>query len=59
LPQGQPERAQRAISMVSQMDKEHFGGCTNIGECTAACPKEISQDFIARLNRDYIKSSLL
>jgi succinate dehydrogenase / fumarate reductase iron-sulfur subunit len=58
LPQGQPERRQRALSMVEQMDKENFGGCTNIGECTAACPKEISQDFIARLNRDYLKASL-
>ncbi len=58
LPQGQPERSQRALSMVEQMDKENFGGCTNIGECTAACPKEISQDFIARLNRDYLKASI-
>ena len=58
LPQGQPERMQRALSMVEQMDKENFGGCTNIGECTAACPKEISQDFIARLNRDYLKASI-
>jgi succinate dehydrogenase / fumarate reductase iron-sulfur subunit len=58
LPQGQPERAQRALSMVEQMDKEKFGGCTNIGECTAACPKEISQDFIARLNRDYLKAAI-
>jgi succinate dehydrogenase / fumarate reductase iron-sulfur subunit len=58
LPQGQPERKKRALSMVGQMDRENFGGCTNIGECTAACPKEISQDFIARLNRDYLKASL-
>jgi succinate dehydrogenase / fumarate reductase iron-sulfur subunit len=57
LPQGQPERKSRALAMVGQMDKEGFGGCTNIGECTAVCPKEISQDFIARLNRDYIKAS--
>ncbi len=56
LPQGQPERARRALSMVDRMDKEGFGGCTNIGECTAACPKEISQDFIARMNRDYLKA---
>ena len=58
LPQGQPERHARALSMVQQMDKEGFGGCTNIGECTAVCPKEISQDFIARMNRDYIKASV-
>ncbi|MFN0117379.1 MAG: succinate dehydrogenase/fumarate reductase iron-sulfur subunit [Elusimicrobiota bacterium] len=58
LPQGQPERSMRAKNMVTQMDAEGFGGCTNIGECTAACPKEISQNFIARLNRDYLKSSV-
>jgi succinate dehydrogenase / fumarate reductase, iron-sulfur subunit len=58
LPQGQPERAYRARMMVEQMDKEGFGGCTNTGECTAACPKEISQDFIARMNRDYLKAKL-
>jgi succinate dehydrogenase / fumarate reductase iron-sulfur subunit len=58
LPQGQPERMDRAQGMVSQMDKEGFGGCTNIGECTAACPKEISQEFIARMNRDYLKAKL-
>lgn len=56
LPQGQPERARRALAMVDRMDKEGFGGCTNIGECTAACPKEISQNFIARMNRDYLKA---
>jgi len=44
--------------MVSQMQTEDFGGCTNIGECEAVCPKEISVDFIARLNRDFLKSSL-
>lgn len=58
LPQGQPERMQRALAMVQQMDKENFGGCTNIGECTAACPKEVSQDFIARLNRDFLKAAI-
>lgn len=58
LPQGQPERQRRALAMVHQMDKEGFGGCTNTGECTAACPKEISQEFIARLNRDHIKVNL-
>jgi succinate dehydrogenase / fumarate reductase iron-sulfur subunit len=55
LPQGQPERWARVTSMVDEM--EHwFGSCTNHGECEAACPKEISIDFIALLNRDYIKA---
>lgn len=57
LPQGQPERYRRVISMVEQMDKEGFGGCTNIGECSAACPKEISLDFIAMLNRELLKAT--
>ena len=59
LPQGQPERTRRALAMVSQMDLEHFGGCTNYGECTAACPKEIPLEMIARLNRDYLKATLV
>jgi succinate dehydrogenase / fumarate reductase iron-sulfur subunit len=59
LPQGQPERYTRVLSMVARMEAEGFGNCTNIGECEAACPKEISLDFIARLNRDYIKASFL
>jgi succinate dehydrogenase / fumarate reductase iron-sulfur subunit len=59
LPQGQPERYQRVLSMVARMEREGFGSCTNIGECEAACPKEISLDFIARMNRDYIKASML
>jgi len=58
LPQGQPERNQRVIRMVDQMDSEGFGGCTNIGECSAVCPKEISMDFIAQMNRDLLKASL-
>jgi succinate dehydrogenase iron-sulfur subunit len=58
LPQGQPERFQRVLSVVARMEQEGFGSCTNIGECEAACPKEISLDFIARMNRDYIKASL-
>ncbi len=58
LPQGQPERYSRVINMVDQMDEEGFGGCTNIGECSSVCPKEISMDFIAMLNRDLIKASL-
>ncbi len=58
LPQGQPERYSRVVRMVEQMDEEGFGGCTNIGECSSVCPKEISMDFIAMLNRDLIKASL-
>jgi len=53
LPQGQPERYQRVQNMVQVME-EHFGSCTMFGECEAVCPKEISIDFIARMNRDYI-----
>jgi succinate dehydrogenase / fumarate reductase iron-sulfur subunit len=55
LPQGQPERYSRVAGMVDQME-ELFGSCTNMGECEAACPKEISIDFIALMNRDYIKA---
>ena len=55
LPQGQPERWQRVVAMVDEMER-WFGSCTNHGECEAACPKEISIDFIALMNRDYIKS---
>lgn len=58
LPQGQPERYRRAAAMVRQMDAEGFGSCTNHGECEAACPKEIRLEFIARLNRDYLRSNL-
>jgi succinate dehydrogenase / fumarate reductase iron-sulfur subunit len=58
LPQGQPERKRRALSMVEQMDAEGFGGCTWHGECQEACPKEISIDWIARLYRDYIVASV-
>jgi succinate dehydrogenase / fumarate reductase, iron-sulfur subunit len=58
LPQGQPERHQRALSMVRQWNAEGFGSCTNIGECEAVCPKEISLDVIARMNRDFIGASL-
>lgn len=57
LPQGQAERYRRAENMVETME-QFFGSCTNHGECTEACPKEISQDFIAYLNRDYIKSKI-
>ena len=55
LPQGQPERADRAFNMVSQMDEEGFGGCTNFGECARVCPQEISLDVIGMLNREYRK----
>ena len=55
LPQGQPERYRRAWAMVDQMDAEGFGNCTNHGECEAACPKGITLDNIARLNRDYFR----
>jgi succinate dehydrogenase / fumarate reductase iron-sulfur subunit len=58
LPQGQPERSSRVLDMVETMEQEGFGSCTNFGECEAACPKEISIDFIARLNRDYLKARL-
>ena len=54
LPQGETERHQRVVRMVSVMDAEGFGGCTNYGECEAVCPKEISLDFIAQLNRELI-----
>ncbi|MCK5892312.1 MAG: succinate dehydrogenase/fumarate reductase iron-sulfur subunit [Aeromicrobium sp.] len=54
LPQGQPERDSRVIGMIEQHDAEGFGGCTNIGECTAACPKGIPLDVISRLNRDLL-----
>lgn len=58
LPQGQAERRDRVLSMVAQHDQEGFGHCTNQYECEAACPKGIGVQFIAKLNRDYIKSSL-
>jgi len=58
LPQGQPERMERALKMVAQMDAEGFGGCTNHEECEAACPKGISVSFIARMNADYLRASL-
>ena len=57
LPQGQAERDRRVLAMVQTMDGLGFGSCTNQYECSAACPKLISQDFIARMNRDYLKAS--
>ena len=53
LPQGHPERKSRALSMIAQMDKEGFGGCTNTGACEVECPKGISVENIARLNREF------
>jgi succinate dehydrogenase / fumarate reductase iron-sulfur subunit len=58
LPQGSPERKQRALNMVEQMDKEGFGHCTNTNDCEAACPKEISVANITRLNREFLRASL-
>jgi succinate dehydrogenase / fumarate reductase iron-sulfur subunit len=59
LPQGQPERQRRVLAMVRRMDAEEFGGCTNYGECQDACPKNISVENIARMNRDFITASVL
>ena len=58
LPQGQPERDERVLEMVQVHDEEGFGNCTNHGACQNACPKGISVDFIARLNRDLVKATL-
>jgi len=59
LPQGKPEAAQRALSMVRTMDALNFGNCTNERECEAECPKEISITNIARMNREFIKAGLI
>ena len=56
LPQGQPERSERVVNIVKAMDEAGFGNCTNTGACEAACPKEISLENIARLNREYVKA---
>ena len=56
LPQGHPENLSRVVNMLNQMDEEGFGGCTNIGECSAVCPKEIPLDVIATLNRQLSKA---
>ncbi|MEZ4989734.1 MAG: succinate dehydrogenase/fumarate reductase iron-sulfur subunit [Saprospiraceae bacterium] len=58
LPQGQVEKQRRVQAMIRQMDEEGFGACSNITACEAECPKEISVEYIARLNRDYLSSSL-
>jgi succinate dehydrogenase / fumarate reductase iron-sulfur subunit len=59
LPQGQPERWSRVEAMVAAMDKEGFGHCTNVTECTKVCPKEIDFSVIARMNRDRIGAIFL
>jgi len=58
LPQGQPERLERALGLTAQHDDEGFGNCTNHGACQEACPKGISVDYISRLNRDVLRASL-
>jgi succinate dehydrogenase / fumarate reductase iron-sulfur subunit len=58
LPHGKPERDRRALQMVSQMNAEGFGNCTNIGECTGVCPKQIQLEVIAVMNRDYLRASI-
>jgi succinate dehydrogenase / fumarate reductase iron-sulfur subunit len=58
LPQGQPERDRRVLSMVAKMDAEGFGTCTNHGECEAACPKAIRLQFIAQMNFDYFRARM-
>jgi len=58
LPQGQVESKERVLNMVSQMDKEGFGNCTNTGACEVECPKGISLDNIARMNKEYFLASL-
>ncbi len=58
LPQGRPERSQRALAMVEAMDREGFGNCSNEKECEAVCPKSISIRSIARLNREYLRAAL-
>jgi succinate dehydrogenase / fumarate reductase iron-sulfur subunit len=58
LPQGQPERWDRVLKMTERADAEGFGGCTNHGECEAACPKGIALRFIAEMNRDFLRASL-
>jgi len=57
LAQGQPERYKRVLSMISAMDSELFGGCTNHGECQEACPKSISIKYIAQMNRDFLRAN--
>ena len=56
LPQGKVEANRRVLSMVEAMDAEGFGACSVTGSCEAVCPKQISLDFISRMNRDYLKA---
>ncbi len=58
LPQGQPERYERVVSMVEEHEAAGFGGCTNTGACATACPKEIPLDVISQLNRDYLAATV-
>jgi succinate dehydrogenase / fumarate reductase iron-sulfur subunit len=58
LPQGEPERKRRVLRMVEQMDKEGFGNCTNTGACEVECPKGISLENIARMNREYLRAAV-
>ena len=58
LPQGHPERKERVLNMVKQMDEEGFGNCSNIGACEVQCPKSISIENIARMNREYLSASV-
>jgi succinate dehydrogenase / fumarate reductase iron-sulfur subunit len=58
LPQGQPERDRRVLSMVGQSNDEGFGHCTSVGECEATCPKGIKIEYIARMNRDYLRANV-
>jgi succinate dehydrogenase / fumarate reductase iron-sulfur subunit len=58
LPQGKVERKQRVLNMVEQMDKEGFGNCTNTGACEIECPKGISIEYIAKMNREYLSASI-
>ena len=59
LPQGQVEATERVLNMVKQMDEEGFGNCTNTGACEVECPKEISLENIARMNREFLKANSL
>jgi succinate dehydrogenase / fumarate reductase iron-sulfur subunit len=58
LPQGHPERKERVLNMVKTMDEEGFGNCSNIGACEVQCPKSISIENIARMNREYLSASV-
>jgi succinate dehydrogenase / fumarate reductase iron-sulfur subunit len=59
LPQGQAERKERAEAMLAQMDKEGFGACSNTYACEAECPKQVSVNHIARLNRELLRAKFL